>query len=170
MADRSDRKSKQTPASSNNTNPAPQVELLPPDVRDLVSALPAEKRGRAVQILLARSTSHTGPIPSPEAFERYGQTLGNAPDRILRMAEKQSDHRIEVERQAIRRQLNQSGAGQILAALLAICCIGAATWLSLHDHDTVAGIIGGTTVVGLVTVFVYGKKSQQKDLKQKKEV
>lgn len=32
--------------------------------------------------------------------------------------------------------------------------------LAMAGHDAVAGIIGGTTVVGLVGVFVYGVKRQ----------
>lgn len=93
--------------------------------------------------------------------------LESAPDRILRMAEKQSDHRMELEKSTIRRQLNQSGIGQILAFLVSLGCIGASSWLAVEGHDAVAGVIGGTTVVGLVSVFIYGKVAQQKDLKEK---
>jgi uncharacterized membrane protein len=171
MADKPERRNRsehpQKADSAKNSTPVPKVELLPPDVREFVSALPVEKRGAATQVLLARFTSHTGPIPSPEALEQYGQTLPSAPDRILRMAEKQSDHRMEIEKQVVKRQLNQSGIGQFLAATIAVVCISSASWLALHDHDTVAGVIGGTTVVGLVTTFIYGKRSQQQDLKQK---
>lgn len=83
------------------------------------------------------------------------------------MAEKQSDHRMELEKSTIRRQLNQSGIGQILAFLVSLGCIGASSWLAVEGHDAVAGVIGGTTVVGLVSVFIYGKVAQQKDLKEK---
>jgi len=38
--------------------------------------------------------------------------------------------------------------------------MGIAAWLAAIGHDTVAGIFGATTVVGLVTVFVIGKKSK----------
>lgn len=153
--------------SKSNKNPA-QLEQLPPDVRDLIIALPPNKRVSATKILLRATkvtSSHSGPIPSPESFERYGNVLQSAPDRILKMAEKQLDHRIDVEKLAIRRQLNQSGIGQILAFLIALGCIGASAWLAIHDHDTVAGVVGGATVVGLVTVFIAGRNAQKKQLK-----
>lgn len=35
--------------------------------------------------------------------------------------------------------------------------------LAMLGHDTVAGIFGTTTIVGLVTIFVIGKKGQSKD-------
>lgn len=66
---------------------------------------------------------------------------------------------MELEKSTIRRQLNQSGIGQILAFLVSIGCIGASTWLAAEGHEAVAGIIGGTTVIGLVSVFIYGKVS-----------
>lgn len=36
--------------------------------------------------------------------------------------------------------------------------LGVSAYLAVHGHDTVAGIIGGTTVVGLVSAFVIGQK------------
>lgn len=154
--------------SAANPNPAPQ-EQLAPEVRDLITALPPNKRVSATKILLKATkvtSSHSGPIPSPDAFERYGNVLPSAPDRILKMAEKQLDHRIDVEKLAVRRQLNQSGVGQLLAFFIALGCIGASTWAAMNDHDTFAGILGGATVVGLVTVFIAGRNSQKKQLKE----
>ncbi len=159
--------SMQTDSSPNN-NPA-SPEQLSPEVRDLIVALPPGKRANATRVLLKATrvtSSHTGPIPSPESFERYGNVLSSAPDRILKMAEKQLDHRIDVEKLAVRRQLNQSGIGQILAFIIALGCIGSSVWLAMHDHDTVAGVVGGATVVGLVTVFIAGRNAQKKQVKE----
>ena len=172
MADKTDKKPKDIarPAPKDAvTNPVPPVDALPPEVRDFVLSLPPDKRQQATRVLIqiTRTTSHVGPIPSAEALAQYGLVLESAPDRILRMAEKQSDHRMELEKSTIRRQLNQSGIGQILAFLVSLGCIGASSWLAIEGHDAVAGVIGGTTVVGLVSVFIYGKVAQQKDLKEK---
>lgn len=37
----------------------------------------------------------------------------------------------------------------------------------MSGHETIAGIFGTTTVIGLVTVFVIGKRIQQKSLAEK---
>ncbi|MGI4887298.1 MAG: DUF2335 domain-containing protein [Janthinobacterium lividum] len=171
MADKLDKKNKPSgtiqPTADASTIPAPPVDALPPEVRDFVLSLPPEKRQQATRVLIQITRTHIGPIPSADALAQYGQVLESAPDRILRMAEKQSDHRMELEKSTIRRQLNQSGIGQILAFLVSVGCIGASSWLAVEGHDVVAGVIGGTTVVGLVSVFIYGKVAQQKDLKEK---
>lgn len=46
--------------------------------------------------------------------------------------------------------------------------IGAATFMAYTGHDTVAGIFGTTTIVGLVAVFVIGKQKQSQSLEKKK--
>jgi len=88
--------------------------------------------------------------------------------RIITMAEKQSDHRIQLENHAIKEELKQSRLGQFFGFILGLVGMGLATILALYGHETIAGIFGTTTIIGLVTVFVIGKKIQQKDLSGKK--
>jgi len=76
----------------------------------------------------------------------------------MTMAENQSAHRIEIEKIAVKEELRQSSLGQIFGFILGLVGIGAAVWLALEDHDTVAGIFGTTTICGLVAVFVIGRK------------
>lgn len=50
-------------------------------------------------------------------------------------------------------------AGLVAGTLIACIGMGAAVFLALKDQSTVASIIGGGTLVGLVTVLVQGKKT-----------
>jgi len=84
------------------------------------------------------------------------------------MAEKQLEHRIHLENYIIKEELNQSKRGQIFGFVLAIVVLLFVLILSILGHEMVASILGGTTMIGLVAVFVIGKKLQQKDLKSKK--
>ena len=62
--------------------------------------------------------SFSGPLPPPEYLDAYEKTLPGAPDRILVMAEKQVDHRIDVEKTIVKKKFNQSTLGQIIGAIL----------------------------------------------------
>jgi uncharacterized membrane protein len=84
----------------------------------------------------------------------------------MKMAENQSMHRIELEKYAIREELKQSKKGQIFGFILAIVGMLIAFGLAYLGHDTVAGIFGTTTIVGLVTIFVFGKRKQNKDFEE----
>lgn len=81
------------------------------------------------------------------------------------MAEKQQEHRISIEKTIIKSQSNQSRLGQIFGLIMGLVGIGSGTYLASIGSTTVGGIIAGTTVVSLVSVFVIGKRMQQKSLK-----
>jgi uncharacterized membrane protein len=63
--------------------------------------LPPGQRGNT-QLIQRTETLHQGPLPSPEAFEKYNLVLPGAADRILKMAETQATHRQGLERFAVR--------------------------------------------------------------------
>ena len=132
---------------------------MPADVNDILKDLPEEKRNIILSTMLAieEERSFSGPLPPPEYFEAYGKTLEGSPDRILTMAEKQVDHRIELENTIVKKKFSQSTLGQILATMLILAFGYIAYNLAMHGHDTAAIAIGVTTVVGLAIVFVLNK-------------
>ena len=160
----SEKKPKNSPA---RVQPAVQMEEIPEDLRAVLSDLPAPKKQQVMRVMMA-AVHRSGPLPPPGDFAQYGETLPDAPNRILGMAERQADHRMALEKLVIGSQLRQSRVGQLLAAGLGIVCIAASTFLSLNGHEAVAGVLGGTTVLGLVATFIVGRNSQKEDLEKKK--
>lgn len=53
-------------------------------------------------IVKQQSIAYSGPIPDPNSLEHYGSINESFPERIMQMAEKQQDHRIEMEKKEIR--------------------------------------------------------------------
>lgn len=83
------------------------------------------------------------------------------------MAEKQSSHRMKIEDYAIKEELKQSRLGQLFGFALGLIGMILAAVLAIMGHEAIAGIFGTTTIIGLVTVFVLGKKAQQQNLSDK---
>ena len=83
------------------------------------------------------------------------------------MAEEQSKHRQELEKKVIFSQIKQSSTGQWMAFIIAIFSLSITAYLSMNGQTTVASILASTTIIGLASVFVLGKKSQKKDLEDK---
>lgn len=133
------------------------------DVIDSFGKLDEKTRSVIVELMLSRTEEHSGPLPSPDYLERYDKIIPNGGERIMQMAEKQQNHRIKIENKVITSQSRQSVLGQIFGFILGIAGLASSTYLALNGQTTVAGIIGGTTVVGLVSVFVIGKKRQHKE-------
>ena len=132
------------------------------------------KKEKKEQIISAISFSfskiHIGPLPDPETLAEYSKLIPEGADRIMKMAESQSSHRMALEKKAIFGQTNQSLVGQIFALIIGISGIIASTYCALNGHDAFASILGGTTIVSLVYTFIRGKKYQEKNLREKNPI
>jgi hypothetical protein len=53
-------------------------------------------------------------------------------------------------------------AGLVFALLIAMLGLSVATYLAINSKEVTASIIGGATLVGLVTAFIAGKKTESK--------
>jgi len=141
----------------------------------LLDNLPAPKRNQIIQLLAQAQgntswleyRSHSGPVPPGEELIKYNEAAPGGGDRILVMAEKQQSHRLVVEDIVIRSQRAQAERGQIIGAVLVALLIVAGAWITVAGHDTVGGIVFGTTIVGVATLFILGKAVQKKDLHRK---
>jgi uncharacterized membrane protein len=147
--------------------------LIPEELKPILSdpEISKEKKQEIMRAFLSitirEASTFSGPIPPPELLKGYNEIITNGAERILIMAENQSTHRIQLENHAIRDELKQSKLGQIFGFILGLVGMGLATTLAILGHEAIAGIFGTTTIIGLVTVFVLGKKMQQKDLSEK---
>jgi len=142
-------------------------EPLPKEIEEIIQYIPEEKKAEALKVITACSiktaSSFRGPLPPPSILSEYNDVLTDGAERIIKMAENQSSHRIELEKHAIKEELRQSKNGQIFGFILAIIGMIIAFFLAYLGHEIVAGIFGTTTIIGLVTVFVIGKKRQDKE-------
>lgn len=110
---------------------------------------------------------HSGPLPPAEDLQLYNEIIPNGADRIMKMAEKQQDHRIAMEVKVVGRQTFQSQLGQIFALIIGLAAIGAAVYTINQGHDWAGAVLGAGGVTGLVTAFIQGKKDQRRSLAEK---
>jgi len=121
----------------------------------------------------AYSESHSsiwsGPLPPPQVLKDYNSIVPNAADRIIKMAEKQEDHRIAIESIVVDSNVRNEKFGVISGLVIGLSGLTCATICALYGHDWVAAVIGGSTLVSLVSVFVIGKSKREKELSKKAE-
>jgi uncharacterized membrane protein len=111
----------------------------------------------------------SGPLPPPETLAAYDKILSGGADRLVGMAERQSNHRMELERKVISSQLLESRLGQIFGFVLGLTGLSLGSWVAVAGQPWAGASIAGTTLIGLVGVFVYGRKKQRQNLKEKEE-
>ena len=134
--------------------------------------LPERERARAIKEVASLTVSYSGPLPTPDILERYDAIVPGAADRIIRMAEQDLEHAIEMQRSAVvleqsvqareDQRLRHDQAyrmiGQLLGFLACLALVGASITFAWLGHPTHAALFGGGTVVAIASAFIYGKR------------
>ncbi|MGQ3130665.1 MAG: DUF2335 domain-containing protein [Flavobacteriales bacterium] len=139
---------------------------VPEAVKQKNSGLPQSDDDRELSQAFISTTVHEafrGPMPPPILFTEYNEVIKDGAERVFEMAQKQVLHRMQLENYAIKEELKQSRNGQLFGFVLSLTGLSLATLFAMSDREMLAGIFGTTTVIGLVTVFVIGKRMRQKD-------
>ncbi|MBF0215121.1 MAG: hypothetical protein HQM00_16435 [Magnetococcales bacterium] len=89
-------------------------------------------------------------------LSEYGLIVPDFPERIVRRFEEEGAHRALMEKEAWAFQRR----GQWMALSIGVIAMSTSLIMTLTGHDTVGGIVGGGTVIGLVSVFVTGRHSK----------
>jgi len=152
-------------------------EVDPPAQQQPVKVSPENREGSSESAGERRSyaryssVSFIGPLPPPELLRGYHEIDPSLADRIVKMAEREQDHRHQMEdnetkhrEMVITSKIDNSKRGQHHALIIGLSCIGAIGVISIFA-PTVAGAIVGTTlslsgIGGLVAVYLMGGRKQ----------
>jgi uncharacterized membrane protein len=110
-----------------------------------------------------------GPLPPAWFLEQYEDLIPGTAQRIFERFEKQSDHRMQLERAVVMGNSRRASIGQGAAFLLSAMIIGSATWLGYLGHDWLAAAFVSSNVAGLAYVFVRGRMLQKAERAEKLE-
>jgi uncharacterized membrane protein len=101
-----------------------------------------------------------GPLPHPQVLAEYDRVSHGAADRILTMAENEAKHRHNMEERALKAQIWEIRLGQIFGFSIGIFTIAAGAFCAIRGAQIAGSIIGGGGVIGLVSVFIAGRKKE----------
>lgn len=122
-----------------------------------------EEELRKVVSLVAREFS--GPIPPPESLAGYEKTLPGSADRILKMAEKQSEHRQNLEKREIEIEARDSLLGIILSFILGIGSLVVAFTSIIVLPESygafTAALFGAAGFGSIITAFLKSTRRKQ---------
>jgi uncharacterized membrane protein len=134
----------------------------------IFEGIPKQKKQQIIRsFVVTMHKTHIGPLPDPETLSEYSTIIPDGAERIMKMAEKQLDHRMSMENKVIGGQLMQSNIGQFLAFLIGIAALGASTYCIVKGHEWPGSLLGIGGLTGLVTAFIKGRSHQEKNLSSK---
>ncbi|WP_161499866.1 hypothetical protein [Rhodoferax sp. TS-BS-61-7] len=121
--------------------------------------------GKHTQVRANRNevaVSHTttdSPLLPIEQIERLQAIAPHRVEWVFDQTQIESEARRKETRRINTMIFMERIAGLVFALVISLIGLGAATYLALSGSEVPASIIGGTTLVGIVTAFVAGKKS-----------
>lgn len=133
------------------------------ELNEVLGGLPDKQRQIIVRsITAAHAESFSGPLPHPDILAKYEKAMPGAAERIFKITEAEQAHRIEYDNRRLNGELSQSARGQWMGFSLCVFFGLIAFGLGYLGHPTLAGIIGGGTIISLAIVFVLNREPKQK--------
>lgn len=111
----------------------------------------------------------SGPLPPPDVLARYNDAVPNGAERIMQMAEKQTDHRMDLEKQVVSADIRRSNAGLVAGLIVALAFLVVSYLLIDDGHDEAGTILGTVDIGSLVGVFIYGTISQRRERQKQRQ-
>ena len=133
--------------------------------RNLAARRPGNGALQHQQVL--EVSSYSGPLPPAQQLERYNQIFPGCADRIVTMAEKQSDHRQDLEKLELRVGISSERLGAVLAFLVVMSAIFGGLYLITIGKDAMGMAAIISSLAALAGVFVYGRHAQMKERDRK---
>lgn len=117
----------------------------------------------AAAIFYAQQKFHSGPLPSVEMFKAYGEVVDDAPERILRMAEKEQDAAHEFSRTALGHEKTLVSQGQWMGFIAMMVALVGGIYLALQGEVWFAAALVSPAVLTPIMRFYFkGRHEPQK--------
>lgn len=98
----------------------------------------------------AAKSSPRAAIPPPGMFKGYEDALPGSADRILKMTERQFEHRMDAENTMMNATVRSTWIGQLFGHSYSIIALGAAAFVAVNGHPGISIIFLGTGVAGYI--------------------
>lgn len=119
-----------------------------------------QQQSRA-QAVVAQSAQWSGPLPPPEALQKFNEVIPGGAERILKMAELEQRHRFEREGQALVAAVSDTKRGQWLGAVVAVVAIGGAVAAAFAGaHWSIPVALVSVPVMAMIRALIVAKGPQ----------
>lgn len=114
---------------------------------------------------VATATQWQGPLPPPDALEKFNTIVEHGAERVFRMAEIEQQHRIESERAALDSNIQASKAESLIArqghrygaAISIIAIIATIVSVAIGAHWSVSVALVGVPLMSAVRALILRK-------------
>jgi len=114
--------------------------------------------GNKIAISRREVSVHHGPLPDPDTLARYESIEPGIAGRIIVMAEKEQNNRLECERVYLNESLKVQKLGAVFAFFIGVSAIGAGTVASIYGNPIGGTLLSLSGIASLVGAFLKGTR------------
>ena len=100
-------------------------------------------------------------LPPPDILQKYEAIMPGLAKILVDNAERQTKHRLEIEKRTLNVNNIRSFAGLIFGFLVGMFGLGGGFYLTFKGYNAVGIIFTSSTLVTLVMTFIYGSQSKR---------
>ncbi|MBI5711777.1 MAG: DUF2335 domain-containing protein [Candidatus Eisenbacteria bacterium] len=128
---------------------------------------PSQPPARAAEVQTVQFVHHQGPLPPPEQLEHYNRVLPGAAERIFTLAERQAEHRRNLESTVVTGNLRAQARGQLMGAMIVMVAMVIGGFL-IHEGRPTEGFVSMFVPLAAVAgLFIWGRRRQEEERNQK---
>lgn len=135
---------------------------------DLEAIVRREVSTFAQEVLVAEQELFLGPLPHPKHLAAYKEISPDIPERIVRMAEDQSEHRRKLESAIVESNLKLEVRGQMFGFVIAMSAVIGGVYLMANGQSLEGAATTISAVAGLVGLFFWVRHERKQELKKSK--
>ncbi len=87
----------------------------------------------------------------------YDDILPGLAERIVAMTENDLAHLHRQQATMLAAEVRERTIGQLGAILVTLGALGASVWIAISGHPLTGGLLGGITLIGIVTILIGGR-------------
>lgn len=141
------------PSNPDNQAPKPPSQKLNLPSKEVLNSLPDD-----VRISVVEAASFVGPLPPPSMYKAYDEVHPGSANRILTMAKKEQDQRINFENTALQATIKNDSKAQLFGFILGVLYIGGLIFLAMNGNQIVASSFA--FVIGLFALKSFFEKKK----------
>lgn len=123
----------------------------------------------AAELLYLQQEEHSGPLPHPDLLRRYDEIHPGTAERIVKVFEKEADHRRSIVHQIADSQTQRDraderirGRGQIFALVITVVSMIGSVLIGIYGSPWAGSLLGGATLISIVSAFLSGGEKKPK--------
>lgn len=142
----------------------PAYEPQLPDIQDLYGGPPPPGSGTSAYSLHTEySEIYFGPLPPPRLLAEFDSIVEGSAEILIKRMEKQSDHRMELEKMVVAGNVQSQRWGLVIGGLLVVFVSMVSVILMLNDATAGGVALIVAELVALAGVFVFGRTRQERE-------